>query len=292
MRRSSPRDLQGGALDPIFQVLRFSDPLDREIAGLIAALLAYGQVAAVCSAVRSVLDSLSPSPRQALLEKRHLRPSWGVRFRYRFNSAFDLRRLCEAAAFILRSEGSLGAAMAARRDRAGDLAGGLALWVADLRRAAAVRGRLTPGLRFLLPDPALGGACKRWWLYLRWMVRPADGLDLGAWADRIPASELLVPLDTHWIRIGRRLGLTARRTPNARMAREITEALRRICPQDPLRFDYPVCHLGIGGGCPPVLTRAHCRACPLQRICATGLESRRARSAGSRPVPSEGPRRA
>jgi uncharacterized protein (TIGR02757 family) len=265
-----PVSARAGVADPVFLVRRYADPLDQEVAGMIAALLAYGRVSAVCRTVAWVLDRLGPSPRAALLEQRHREPRWGAGFRYRFNTRRDLLALLDAMAGMLRREGSLGHALASRRREAGDLAGGLAAWIAELRAPAVRRAGRSPGLRFLLPDPRLGGACKRWWLYLRWMIRPDDGTDLGAWSGLFPASELRVPLDTHWVRIGPRLGMTSRRTPNARMAEEITDALRRIRPEDPLRYDYPVCHLGIGGGCPPRLEPAHCRACPLLPICRLG----------------------
>jgi hypothetical protein len=102
------------------------------------------------------------------------------------------------------------------------------------------------------------------------MIRPEDGIDLGVWSGQLAPSELIVPLDVHWARIGPRLGLCRRRIPDARMAREITESLRRIRPEDPLVYDFPVCHLGIAGGCPAALTVTHCRRCPLQASCPTG----------------------
>ena len=217
-----------------------------------------------------MLDRLGPSPRAALLEGRHLENDWGAGFRYRFNTREDLRGWCDAIGQVLRRHGSIGQALAHHREAAGSLAGGLALLAAELRDAAAGRRPISRGLRFLLPDPNLGGACKRWWLYLRWMIQPAAPCDLGAWKTLLPASELMIPLDTHWIRIGPRLGLTARRTTGARMAADITEGLRRLDPSDPLRYDYAVCHLGISGGCPPRLRPEHCRSCPLRRICLTG----------------------
>jgi len=256
--------------DPLLHVRRFHDPLDQEIAGLIGALFAYGRVDGVCRTVDTILQQLSPSPRAALLEGRHLQPEWGAGFRYRFNSRSDLCRLLEGVAGMLRQEGSLGRALAQRRRSAGDLASALDLWVRDLRALSAGAGKMSPGLRFLLAEPGRGSACKRWWLYLRWMIRPADGLDLGVWSKWLSPAELRVPLDAHWIRIGARLGLTSRRTPDARMAAEITDGLRALAPEDPLRYDFAVCHLGISGRCPPRLRSEHCRVCPLRQICARG----------------------
>jgi uncharacterized protein (TIGR02757 family) len=125
---------------------------------------------------------------------------------------------------------------------------------------------------FLLPLPSRGSACKRLNLFLRWMVRPADGVDFGLWRGVRPA-QLLMPLDTHVWRIARALGLTARRTADWRAAVEITDALRRIDPQDPVRFDFAIARLGIVGRCRRATADpAGCRSCVLAGACRDAKE--------------------
>ncbi|MHC4787742.1 MAG: DUF2400 family protein, partial [Planctomycetota bacterium] len=92
----------------------------------------------------------------------------------------------------------------------------------------------------LVADPASGSACKRWNLYLRWMVR-SDEVDPGGWRAFAPA-RLIVPLDTHTWRLCRRLGLTRRRTCNMKAALEVTDAFRRFSPEDPVRYDFALMH--------------------------------------------------
>src|SRR6202030_1304287 len=92
-------------------------------------------------------------------------------------------------------------------------------------------------VRFLISSPADGSACKRMLLFLRWMIRPADGVDLGLWSDRVPASKLLIPLDTHTFRICRYLGFTGRNSNDWRAAEEATGWLRTLDPLDPVRYD-------------------------------------------------------
>jgi uncharacterized protein (TIGR02757 family) len=153
---------------------------------------------------------------------------------------------------------------------------GLRGFVDELRSAA---GRAGPGLRFLLADPGRGGACKRWLLYLRWMVRAEPGdPDVGVWSKLVPARDLVIPLDTHIARVSRRLGFTSRKTPDWKMAEEITARLREIAPEDPVRYDFPLCHLGMRGSCPPKLTADCCRVCPLRPHCKTGRARRRGSS--------------
>ena len=126
---------------------------------------------------------------------------------------------------------------------------------------------------FLFPRPERGSACKRHNLFLRWVVRGPDGVDLGLWSAVSPR-DLVVPLDTHMARLGGALGLTRRKTPDWRMAEEITASLRLACPEDPVKFDYPLTRLGILGVCTRS-RRGVCGRCPVAPLC-----SRRSRSAG------------
>ncbi|HET7826134.1 MAG TPA: DUF2400 family protein, partial [Anaeromyxobacter sp.] len=153
----------------------------------------------------------------------------------------------------------------------GALRPALARFARELREAPPVgpllRGRGPRGLRHLLPDAAGPGASKRWNLFLRWMVRGPDAVDLGAWSGLVPRSALVVPLDTHVHRVSRCLGLTRRRDASWRTAEEITAALRRLDPEDPVRYDFALCHLGMSGACPARRDRALCAACPLSPAC-------------------------
>jgi uncharacterized protein (TIGR02757 family) len=97
------------------------------------------------------------------------------------------------------------------------------------------------------------------------MVRD-DALDLGIWT-RVPPSRLIVPLDTHIIRVGRCLKLTRRTSPGWPMALDITRALRTLHPDDPVRYDFSMCHLGMMNGCGFQTSRADTQ-CPLRGVCA------------------------
>jgi uncharacterized protein (TIGR02757 family) len=102
------------------------------------------------------------------------------------------------------------------------------------------------GARWLLPLPAAGSACKRSCLFLRWMVRPDDGIDCGIWR-RVSPSRLVLPLDTHLLRVARALGWTRRKSVGWPMALEVTARLRALDADDPIRFDFALSRLGILG---------------------------------------------
>jgi uncharacterized protein (TIGR02757 family) len=125
---------------------------------------------------------------------------------------------------------------------------------------------------FLFPAPLAGSACKRLCMFLRWVVRPADGIDLGIWHGVTPA-QLVIPVDTHISRICSYLGFTGRSSADWRMAQEITAALRRLDPADPVKYDFSLAHLGISEGCNGVDPQ-RCLSCAIKGICPqTGMET-------------------
>jgi uncharacterized protein (TIGR02757 family) len=97
------------------------------------------------------------------------------------------------------------------------------------------------------------------------MVRPADGIDLGLWD--VPASALMIPVDVHVHRLARNLGLTKRSSPSFEVAREITDVLRRFDPADPVKYDFPLCHLGMLQACPSRRDAARCEGCGVKPVC-------------------------
>jgi uncharacterized protein (TIGR02757 family) len=239
--------------DPLETLYAFADPADQEIVGLVAATLAYGRVTQILASIRAVLAVLGPSPATFLrgTPKRSLARRFAG-FRHRFTSGAELSSMLAAAKRAIAAHGSL-----ARLFLAGFSPGdatvlpGLSAFVAALRSLAP---RPCPSL---LSSPDDGSACKRLNLYLRWMVR-RDAVDPGPWRG-IPASRLVVPLDTHLFRIGRELALTSRRQADLATALEVTRGFARVAPRDPVRYDFALTRLGI---------RPECRGTPLDVLLA------------------------
>lgn len=269
------------AFDPVELPRAYPDPGDAELAGLLAACLAYGRADLFKPQLRLVLAAMGERPAR-FAEAFSLAPEPAIfsGFRYRFNRPEDVAALVAAAGWLRRLHGSLGARFAALLAGAEGspepLRRALDGFARELREAPPVAGILRRrgrrGLAHLCPDPSLPGACKRWNLYLRWMVRGPDGVDLGLWRG-VPPSALVVPLDTHLARIARYLGLTDRRDMTWRTAAEITRNLRAIDPLDPVRFDFALCHLGMSGACPPARDPAKCAPCPLRLHCRARARS-------------------
>jgi uncharacterized protein (TIGR02757 family) len=275
--------------DPVEIPRRYEDPGDAEVAGLIASCLAYGRADLFKPVVERILGAMGPSPARYAERFAEAPDPRAFEFAvYRFNRPADVRALVAAIGHVRRLHGSLGARFTALfREAGGGPAGlraALEAFARELREAPAVgallRGRGRRGLLHLLPDAGGAGACKRLNLYLRWMVRGPDGVDLGLWRD-VPASALVIPLDTHLHRIGGLLGLTARRDASWRTAEEMTAGLREIDPADPVRFDFALCHLGMSGECPARPSPGRCQLCGLVSECrlASGGAGARRRAA-------------
>ena len=109
------------------------------------------------------------------------------------------------------------------------------------------------------------------------MVRK-DAIDLGVWSAVSPA-RLIVPLDTHVVRLGRCLGLTRYVSPGWKMAVDITDSLRAFDAQDPVRFDFSLCHVGMMNAC-GFLKPQQDSQCPLRGMCYPKVKGQRAKVKG------------
>jgi uncharacterized protein (TIGR02757 family) len=264
--------------DPIIFAMRYPQPEDREVVGWIASSFAYGRVETIQANVGRLLSELGPHPARFVEGVGDFR-RWGRErlrgFRHRFHSGGDAALLLYVIAQARRQAGSVRAFFeSAYRPEERDVGGLLARVVAKIHaidyRPVLSRRSLPEGspARFFFPDPAQGSACKRWNLYLRWMVR-RDALDFGLWPGIAP-SHLVIPTDTHIHLVARRLGLTSRKTADWKTARQITDRLARFDPSDPVRFDYALCRIGIFGICHPVLRRSRCGECLAAEACPPG----------------------
>jgi uncharacterized protein (TIGR02757 family) len=191
-------------------------------------------------------------------------------FRYRFNRPGDIAAFCLALQRILDRHGSLRAYfLKGYSDADPDVGPALERFVDGILgqdlRPVFPRGRPSRGFLHLFPRPSAGGPCKRLLLFLRWMVR-SDHLDFGDWPEVSPA-KLLMPIDTHIENMGRAVGLIRRKSRSWRMAEELTAQLRRLDPDDPVKYDFALCHKRMSGDCPGRRDRVGCQGCGLMPVC-------------------------
>jgi uncharacterized protein (TIGR02757 family) len=226
--------------DPLVFLYRYPAAADREIAGLVAASLAYGRVQQIMSSVDRVLAVMEPGPRP-YLEKasRHQIRRNLSGFIHRFADDQAMASLLWGIRGVIRRYGSIENAFQAFSESGGtsSILTPLAGLVGELHRFGS------GGAGHLLARPERGSACKRLHLYLRWMVR-RDKVDPGGWT-QIEPSALMIPLDVHMFRISRELGFTRRRQADGKAVLETTAGFRRLVPDDPARYDFSLTRMGI-----------------------------------------------
>jgi len=265
-------DQPDAATDPVHIVRRYAAPEDREVVGFCAAALAFGRVASVLQSIEALLDVMGPHPAEFLRDFKPVRHSRRIEpLVHRWIRGRDLVALLLILQRMLRESGSIEQFFAEGDDPAApDVGPGLqsfvtrALAMDNLHQAYGRPMPKRPGVCYFFPRPSAGSACKRLNLFLRWMVRK-DAIDMGVWTSVSPA-RLVVPLDTHVIRLGHCLRLTRYQSPGWKMAAEITASLRKLNPSDPVRYDFSLCHIGMMNACG--FNRAQRDSqCPLRGIC-------------------------
>ena len=268
-----PRERHVGQ-DPVQFVHRYDNAVDQEIVGFVASAFSYGNVKAVLNTVEAVVSRMGAHPGEFVASFDPRRDGVVFKgFQHRWNNHKDLSVLLWILRRFLEEDGSLQNALV------GDLSSEEASVERILDRFS-VRALSfgheqfyskrdlgeRRGVRYFFPRTSAGSACKRLNLFLRWMVRPDDGVDCGVWS-RIGTHQLVIPLDTHIARISGYIGLSTMRSPGWKMAAEITDALRCLDASDPLRYDFALCHMGIAGDCPRKRDPLKCVQCPIEPVC-------------------------
>jgi uncharacterized protein (TIGR02757 family) len=256
------------ASDPVEFVHRYRKLHDRELVALLASSFAFGNVTALRAKIEDALGRIGPDVARACDDPAALKRAFAT-FRHRVYQGEEVAALLAGARALQRRDGSLGASLAGRyRAEGGDLRKALAPWVADLRSLGGLDrlGNERRGPGHLLADPAGASATKRIMLMMRWMVRPADGVDLGLWRE-IPPSALTMPLDVHIHKLSRNLGLTARATASHLAAVDITRQLARLDAEDPVKYDFSLCHMGMVQSCPSRRDPEKCEGCGVKPVC-------------------------
>lgn len=251
--------------DPVEFPHRYNNPSDIEVSGFIASCFAYGRVDLFKPVIENILSKMGASPYEFLSDfklKKHRKLFDGIK--YRFNDNDDIVCLLFLLHNILSKKSSVLSVFKSfyKTDHTniGNSLVGLVNSLLEIDTSKVYGSNLKPsGLLQFLPSPASGSACKRSNLFLRWMIRDRD-IDFGIWSG-IPKNRLIIPLDTHIARISRCLGFTERKSNDWKTALEITNSLKKFDPEDPLKYDFALCHHGISGICQGRKEKSGCIGC-------------------------------
>ncbi len=237
------------AADPVAFMHRYEDTEDRNLAGFLAALMAWGRRDIVMAKVGNLLERFDTNPADFIgnLSARDEKRLEG--FRHRTFTADDVRWLLRALSRILRQHGSfeqfwLRCYQAVVSSSLTPVSASARLFIEFHDRFFALIPDAPVRVRKHLATPVKNSSCKRLWLYLRWTLRHNSCVDPGTMSF-MPASELMIPLDVHVARYSRLFGLLTRQTNDWKAVTELTGRLRLMDPADPAKYDYALFGLGI-----------------------------------------------
>lgn len=230
--------------DPLEFLHNYTEEQDIEAAGIISAVFAYGSVAAIKKILTEIF-SLTGRPGQFIRDASKKDITSMNSLFYRFYSPEDIQSLFFSLKKFYANYGSIKDFFYSNYNKDDKTLRLPMISFSDTMFSLllAYRKAETTGTRFMFPSPSSGSACKRMNLFLRWMIRE-DELDFGIW-NKIPPAKLLIPVDTHIARICRKLKLTSLNNVSWRMAEEITDKLRKFSHDDPVKYDFAICHIGI-----------------------------------------------
>ena len=237
--------------DPLQFPHLFQNEKDIEVMAFIASVFAYGNVKQIINSLNTFLLIAKNQPSE-FINNISANKNLPTNFVHRFYSTMDILHLFKLLNSAYDEFGSLkNLFLSGYNSEDENVKNAITKFnYYFLKKARKEFEKLSRGIVFMFPLPEKGSACKRMNLFLRWMVRK-DELDFGLWTclsgrqDEISTSKLIIPVDTHVARICKQLKLTKRKNVSWKMAEEITQNLKKYDPEDPVKYDFAICHIGM-----------------------------------------------
>ena len=226
--------------DPISVPHSFTDPIDREVAGFMAATIAWGNRRAIVQSSHRMMRYMDNAPRDFVLNASEAELAHLATFVHRTFNGVDFQDFVRGLRHIIDGWGSVGGFFEQSYEQSGDVRTAISEF-----RKEFFNVEHDKHAEKHLSSIDRGAACKRIAMYMRWFVRRDErGVDFGQWT-KIPMSALYLPLDIHTGRMGRAMGLLTRKQDDWKAVEEITASLREFSPEDPTRYDYSLFGAGI-----------------------------------------------
>ena len=222
--------------DPLQFLYSYENFSDIEIVGIIASSLAYGNVKTILKSIDKILCLMNnPTEYVKRTSLKQMKKDFKD-FKHRFTTGEEISNLLYSVKTIYDSHGSMHELFLKIFNEKNN-------YQSITETVEIFFGKFFKGCPTLIPDPHKGSACKRIHLFLRWMIRK-DNVDLGLW-DKIEPSALIIPLDTHMLKISKLIKLTTRNNGSLKTAYEITENFKKLNPKDPVKYDFVLTRFGI-----------------------------------------------
>ncbi len=231
--------------DPLEFPRRYKNYYDVEISAFISSVFAYGNVKQIINSLEKIHDLMDNQPYKFVADYSFEKGMKLFRsVKHRFYTSEDIAYLFYALNHIYINYGSLKYFFLLYYfEKDLNLKSAISFFSQHFLEIISKKESVTHGIKFMFPDPNKGSACKRMNLFLRWMIRK-DELDFGLWTEISP-SKLVIPVDTHVAKICSKLKLTKQKSVSWKMAEEITGKLKRFDPNDPVKYDFAICHIGM-----------------------------------------------
>ena len=228
--------------DPISVPHSFTSRDDREVAGLLASTIAWGNRKAIVKSAHRMMQYMDNAPADFVRNASESELARLGSYVHRTFNGEDFKDFVRGVRGMFERFGGIGCFVEDRYEATGSMAQVLS----DFRREFFACDHNSHCEKHLSSIDK-GAACKRLNMYFRWFVRRDErGVDFGEWR-KVPMSALYLPLDVHTGNMGRALGLLSRRQSDWKATVEITESLREFDAEDPVRFDFSLFGAGIDG---------------------------------------------
>ena len=228
--------------DPIVIPHLFKKKQDIEIAGFIAATLAWGQRVTIINKCKELLQSMDHAPHDFMVNHSEEDLKKFLNFKHRTFNATDTLYFIEFFKKFYSDKKSLEDAFFVGMSKNDVTVEGALIYFRNLFFSLENYPTRT---QKHIATPANNSACKRINMFLRWMVRQdSKGVDFGIWK-KIKPSQLICPCDVHVDRVARKLGLIERKQTDWKTAVELTSNLKLFDANDPVKYDFALFGLGI-----------------------------------------------
>jgi uncharacterized protein (TIGR02757 family) len=223
--------------DPISIPHQFSKKQDIEIAGFFAAMFAWGNRTTIIRKSSELMQLMDNAPHAFCVQHESTDLQKLLHFKHRTFNSTDLLYFISFFRFHYAKEASLETAFTKNGKTIEEMLTGFHRYFFSL-------GDVPNRTKKHIATPERGSTCKRLNMFLRWMVRNDDkAVDFGIWK-KISPSQLICPIDLHVARVARSMGILKRKQTDWQAALELTDYLRTLDSEDPVKYDLALFSLG------------------------------------------------
>jgi uncharacterized protein (TIGR02757 family) len=223
--------------DPVCIPHMLSKKQDIEIAGFFAAIFAWGNRTIIINKSKELMQLMNNSPHEFIIHHKEEDLKRLLEFKHRTFNTTDLLYFIAFLKHHYLKHRSLESAFTMHGEIVEEMLTGFHHYFFSLED---VPNRTKKHIA----SPEKNSTCKRLNMFLRWMVRRNSEVDFGIWK-KIEPSQLICPIDLHVARVAKRFSLLHRKQTDWNAALELTEYLRTLDPDDPVKYDFALFGLGV-----------------------------------------------